>query len=1046
MPRLLLAFILLSHLQTTYAQPASLHDSLRHLLAFFQDSTKDEKLKLAIKEAQALHPRDFIDDSLARKLLNIEDLLAHIYQRKLILPYQETLMRLFQQLPPQGEHLDYAYSLDYLGGSYHAIGQFEKALPLYQQALEIKRKVLGEEHPNCATSLDNLARLFSHRAEYDKALPLYHQALAIKKKAFGEGHYEYINILQHLADLYFYNFGLCDSALLLYEKVASFRKKEYKEESTYYASSLNDLANVFNRKGEYHRAMPLCEKALAIQKKILSEEDPDYINSLNNLVTINYGIGQYKKAVAISYQVVAIEKKILNQENTPYNKKLYAISLNNLGLLLQGLKQYDTALYLHKQVLTIIKNTSGENTLDYAISLNNLALLYQNLGQYDTAILLCKQAFEITKKAAKEEDPIYALSLYKLANLHRIVGQYDTALLLSQESMNIAKKSLGEEHLQYTYLLNNLGLLYSTLGKIIQASDLLIKSNYITLNHLNCTYSVLSEAEKTIFLNKEVFQFSYLPSLVFTQKTGQSYMLQQLYANELALKGMVLQDQQGVLNAIRKNKDSMTLRLYEQWRLKKAFIGKQLLLPIKQQIPYFDSLEGVANQLEQQLSRQSTSFRTQLQSQHLTAQDITQKLSRGQAAVEFIRFSLYNKKQTDSILYAALVLLPQDSALRFVPLFEEKQLDRLLQPSSGSTTAYPNIKKLYAHEQEKGLGDSLYNLVWKPLEQYLTGIHTIFYAPTGLLHRISFQALPTAAHELLIDKYQLNQVLSTRSVAFPVKMSPKPATAAVWGNIEYNLASGKNNSTVALSAISRSQNEMDTALSSFTLYNEDTRGLRGTAWKPLKFAKEEMDSVQWVFRKAGITIRAFSNTTASEEAFKTLDGKSPQVLHLITHGFFLPVQESKPRDNEGSTNTFTVQQNPLFRSGLVLAGGNRVWKDEPALPGREDGILTAYEIAQMDLSNTELVVLSACETALGDLLGNEGVLGLQRAFKMAGVKQMIVTLWQVPDDKTTIELMTLFYKYWLGGQTTREALRNAQLKMKEKYKEPYYWAAFMLVE
>ncbi|MEJ7736138.1 MAG: CHAT domain-containing protein [Chitinophagaceae bacterium] len=197
---------------------------------------------------------------------------------------------------------------------------------------------------------------------------------------------------------------------------------------------------------------------------------------------------------------------------------------------------------------------------------------------------------------------------------------------------------------------------------------------------------------------------------------------------------------------------------------------------------------------------------------------------------------------------------------------------------------------------------------------------------------------------------------------------------------------------------------------------------------------------------AAINTTAFSGSAATEQGFKALDGKSPKLLHLATHGFFLPVAKSNPSNvdlNKGG-NAFTVQQNPMFRSGLVLAGGNQTWKGGETIKGTEDGILTAYEIAQLDLSNTDLVVLSACETALGDLQGNEGVIGLQRAFKLAGVKQMIISLWKVPDE-ATVELMTVFYSNWLDGQTTREALRRAQLKMKEKY-PPYFWAAFILVE
>ena len=191
-----------------------------------------------------------------------------------------------------------------------------------------------------------------------------------------------------------------------------------------------------------------------------------------------------------------------------------------------------------------------------------------------------------------------------------------------------------------------------------------------------------------------------------------------------------------------------------------------------------------------------------------------------------------------------------------------------------------------------------------------------------------------------------------------------------------------------------------------------------------------------------------SRERARKEDFRKLDGNSPQILHLAIHGFFLPIAKTKPQnyfDVNIGKDTLIMQQNSMFRSGLVLAGGNFAWMGQE-LPGVEDGILTAYDIAHMDLSNTELVVLSACETALGEIEGNEGVIGLQRAFKIAGVKQIMMSLWKVPDNET-VELITLFYSNWLSGQSTREALRNAQLSMKEKYlEEPYKWAAFILVE
>ena len=139
-----------------------------------------------------------------------------------------------------------------------------------------------------------------------------------------------------------------------------------------------------------------------------------------------------------------------------------------------------------------------------------------------------------------------------------------------------------------------------------------------------------------------------------------------------------------------------------------------------------------------------------------------------------------------------------------------------------------------------------------------------------------------------------------------------------------------------------------------------------------------------------------------------------------------------------------MAEDPLLRSGLVLSGANHVWTGKPPVQGVEDGIATAYEISQIDLAGTELVVLSACETALGAVQGSEGVFGLQRGFKMAGAKKMIVSLWQVP-DKETAELMTLFYSTWLSGKTIEDAFRYAQAEMRKKY-SPFYWAAFVMVE
>jgi len=225
-----------------------------------------------------------------------------------------------------------------------------------------------------------------------------------------------------------------------------------------------------------------------------------------------------------------------------------------------------------------------------------------------------------------------------------------------------------------------------------------------------------------------------------------------------------------------------------------------------------------------------------------------------------------------------------------------------------------------------------------------------------------------------------------------------------------------------------------------------SRSENSEGWKNLSGTADEIKNIQTLFEKNKISTASFTQSNATEEQFKSLGGNSPSIIHLATHGFFLPDPEMKKEEGLAADerNAFTLADDPLLRSGIVLSGANRVWSGQTPIAGREDGIVTAYEIAQMDLSKTDLVVLSACETALGDIKGNEGVFGLQRAFKLAGVKNMLLSLWKIPDAETA-ELMSLFYGHYLKGMTARESLYQAQKEMRKKY-TAFYWAAFVVIE
>jgi len=226
---------------------------------------------------------------------------------------------------------------------------------------------------------------------------------------------------------------------------------------------------------------------------------------------------------------------------------------------------------------------------------------------------------------------------------------------------------------------------------------------------------------------------------------------------------------------------------------------------------------------------------------------------------------------------------------------------------------------------------------------------------------------------------------------------------------------------------------------------------RGGVWQYLSGTKIETNEIKNIFEKNNFSTTLYTQNLASEEQFKSFSNNSLSLIHIATHGFYFPNVESNKETFAFMENEiqYVFSENPLLRSGIILSGGNNIWSDIEIPENVEDGVLSAYEISQMNLFGTKLVVLSACQTGLGDVKGSEGVFGLRRALKMAGVEYIIMSLWSVPDEQTK-ELMLEFYKNFVSGKEIHVAFKLAQNYMKEKYKDvagaAYAWAAFVLIE
>jgi CHAT domain-containing protein len=905
---------------------------------------------------------------------------------------------------------------------------YPEAEKWYLEAIAIREKALGKQHPDYAGGLNNLAILYKSMRKFEKAEPLYLEAMETRKKALGKEHPNYAASLYNLALLY-QDMGKYEKAEPLQLEAKDIFGKVRGKEHPDYAACLNGLALLYTAMGNYEKAEPLYLEAKAIREKVQGKDNSDYAEILNNLASLYRTMGNYEKTELLHLEAKAIKEKILGKEHSSY-----ALSLNNLAILYRAMGSYDKAEPLYLEAISIKEKTQGKEHPGYALSLNNLAILYWTMGNYEKAEPLYLEALAIREKKLGAAHPEYASSLNNLALLYLDMGSFEKVEPLYLQAKTIREKALGTAHPDYAESLNNLAIFYNATGNYEKAEPLYTEWTLTNQSILEKAVRHLSERELGNYLNK--FSESQDQTLSFVPLSASQKVTAACFDNALFYKGFLLQ----TAGQIRRMSLSNPVA-DENFKLLKSY-ERRLAAQYAQPITERDSiavaeLETQANDLEKDLARTVAGFGHALQ--QVKWQEVQAALKPDEAAIEFVSYRFSQKKQTDSTMYAALVLLPGEDSPRFVSLFEEKQLAALLKTDDKPLPAFYN--ELYAADKK---GNQLYDLIWKPIAAALPEGTTVYCSPSCLLHRLNLGAIPTPDGKTLAEKNRLTTLGSTRQLVVPqISASNQNATAQLYGGIQYD-------ATPVVAATSDTKYD-DLAARRGSDFAQNDSTLRGGDWNYLRWTEVEISTAASILEGKGIAPTLKKGAEATEESFKSIgaSGSSPRVLHVATHGFFFPdPKESKP--GEGQTvgeKTFKVSNNPMIRSGLVLAGGNQAWKTgKPLRPDLEDGILTAYEISQMNLSNTELVVLSACETGLGDLLGNEGVYGLQRAFKIAGARYLIMSLWQVPDFQTQV-FMSAFYKHWLEREMAiTQAFRTTQSELKAKYGDAFKWAGFVLVE
>lgn len=944
-------------------------------------------------------------------------------------------------------------------------GAYAEAEKWFLECADIYAKTLGEEHPYFVLSLDNLSDIYLRMKDFEKSERYHIQVRDIREKVLGKQHKDYVSSLGNLANLYT-EMGAFEQATPIYLEAIALREKVSGKEHRDYATSLNNLGLNYLKAGNYDKAEPLLSEAFQIRQRVVGNKHPHYASSLNNLGQLYADKGDFETAEPFLIQAKEARAEIFGK-----NHPAYAWSLNNLGQFYMYIGAYEKAEPLFKEAIELKENTVGIAHPDYAISVQNLAKIYVRQGRYAAAepLLLagqhiyeeklepqhpdylsglrylsafylasgnaaraeeiCLKEKRIWEESAQTGHPHYALCLQGLASVYARTGRLNDAKKWYQEAATIFLRVFGEAHPAQAELRLRLADMNWAMQDIEAAANHLSAASQIEQALLAKASRHLSERELSSYIRMFGEVGNHLLSLTLTQPE----LADLSYAHVLFHKGLLLNTRSQIARFA--YQDDATKDQFSAFQSFSRRLAAEYSKP-EQERKNVAELEAQVNTLEKALAKSVAGFAEAMQP--VSWQEIREKLRPGEAAIEFIDFPVARPQPTDSILYAALVLLPDTDQPVFVPLFEEKQLSALLQPRNESKADF--INALYAGQPGEM---SLYNLLWRPLEPMLGNVSTVYFSASGLLHRINLSAVAAPAPvrgatgtAILSDVYQLIQVGSTRQLKVAdLHVSSVKPDALLYGGIQY---------------------EADTA----AVANTGTFPASGTApaagrdgWNHLRWTEVEIGAIEAILKDAGINAALRQGRLAHEASFKTIGttAPSPKVLHLATHGFFFPDPKLAPYPVQPSADdwkpVFKISDQPMIRSGLILAGGNYAWKNgRPLRPEMEDGILTSYEISQTNLSNTELAVLSACETGLGEIQGNEGVFGLQRAFKIAGVRYLIMSLWQVPDFQTQ-ELMTAFYSNWLDRKMPLpDAFRAAQQEMRRRFNNPFYWAGFILVE
>lgn len=926
------------------------------------------------------------------------------------------------------EHIETAKLMGNLAMIYRMRGDYESAERDIREALKVLEKRLGAEHPDVAWSTQNLAIVLQDRGSYMEAEKSYLKALAIYEKVEGAESADVAATLSSLGNLYS-EIGSYDRARQSLERALAIREKVFGAESLPVAIVLNNIADMQARHGDYVKAEVNFLKSVSIREKLLGDKHLELAYVLNNLAELYRSKGDYEKAEPLYLRSLEIRSRTLGEAHPA----VYTV-LGNLAFMYTEKRDLKKAWETFSQALQGKERVLGKEHPDLAAILNNIAYIHQLRGEYADAVRLFQRAIAIREKALGAQHPAVAISLNNLAFIYALMGDNHKAIEHYHRAIEGFQGVSGTSHPTLASIRMNLSMALSRVGEIDRAVEECALAGEIREFNLQRNLRTGSENQKLKYLRLHQSDHDYTHSLHLQMARSQR-SAEVALTELLRHKGRSLDAMTNAMRLLRERATIEDRELLDRLSDANTRLSMLTLTGAGSRSPeaYRQEVERLKRQveeLESAVSLRSALFKTEFSG--ITLKAVREALPTEAALVEFTSYFPYDPKtQRYGAMRMAVYVLSKDRVLGWQDLGEEQTIQRAV--TEFRKALMPQAGGLLKSVQRvvKPKARVLDSLVMSPVRKLLEGKKRLLIAPDGALNLVAFDALVDEKGQYLIESYEISYLTSGRDLLRLQTGVQSRTGGMILADPDFGKGAGPRIGGITYAPLSR---------------------LRGTALEAAEINRE--------MRMATV----YSDTRATKE--RLLRAQGPQVLHIATHGYFFgdiakeaDLVNSRRlllRESDQSVNLEVLRSsNALLRSWLFLAGANE----------SQDGMVTGLEVAGLDLYGTKLVVLSACDTGLGDSRNGEGVYGLRRALVLAGSETQLISLWSVSDEATR-RLMVEYYSRLRAGDGRASALRSVQLsfiKSREqaqgrrrrnltvleavekpgRLSHPYYWAAFI---